>query len=632
MMCAVCTAETNKQCVVTMIHHQAFFFFFRVWVLIFFSHFSYICISCSTSLCALLLLLCNTSHSPAIILPPAVISPQACLKAVPAGLLGAYVAQSEGSGGIGALAKATVMIAFALASHEATDFKGRQVLSMVPIASGGFAAMMVFRYAEVMARLLAIWTLVGLGHPIMALGMLLGLDPVMMIYLAWSAYTLPAAHKTPLWVELSRCCVYLDHRTQAGALTLEPAGFFAVRGAVHLAIAAYAWQVLEAASWNLPSGIGSAELAWTVAMVACHGVLIGYVSEQFWKSARVRPPSAKRHIHSSSRSSRRNRNGPASGSALAMATVPAGAPGSRCSPNDANIAAASRTGGDLNTSPRRRLMQQLHRAKTPLFGSPGSPAQRHRAKVAAAARAIGATPAAARRIAQTPSVRFLADEAALTAAVGATLFRSPSSPERRQRARVAAIAAAFGATPASVRYAPRGAGGGRGKLFSSSPRHRTPFAAKQMAAAGSNDGADVAAARTPAVAVKISRYGPAPPRFSGLETPKSANCRQPASALKQTPRMSALRSVPAPTATPLPVGPGSTVSLAFEEELALRLQKRKKKSVRVAKFAEAIEKGPTEKKSARFAEDGFDGVGAKNAKSTKKKTVRVARFADDGAE
>ena len=460
------------------------------------------------------------------------------------------------------------MIAFALASHEATDFKGRQVLSMVPMASTGFAAMMAFRFAEVMARLLAIWMLVGLGHPLLALAMLLGLDPAMLIYLVWSARRLPAAHSTPLWVHLSRCCVYLDHRTQGGTLTLEPGGFFAVRGAVHLSIAAYTWQVLEGAGWNLPSGIGSAELAWTVAMVACHAMLIAYVSERFWKGARVRSPTKQRQPQqpqqlpgslASARSNLRNEPG-------ARSTSATGSPG-----DCLRGGSGGGSGGLAIPSPRRRLMRQIYRARTPLFAS-----------------------LASRRQGQSPSAQFLDDDAAVAAAAGQTPFRSPSSPARRQRAKVAAIAAAYGATPASVRYAPGVAGGGG--LFNTPSSHRFAAAA-------------------------------APPHFKGLDTPAAA-----AAALTKTPKVSALGSASVP-ATPLPVGPGSLVPLAFETELAIAMQQRnKKKAARATKFADAASTdrlpqpaAATEKKSARFADD--DTAAASAGAVKKPPAVRkTARF------
>jgi hypothetical protein len=61
-----------------------------------------------------------------------------------------------------------------LLQHAAEWTEGRLIFNMVPMASFRFAAMLTFRFAEVMARLLVIWVLVALGHYALALLMLLG--------------------------------------------------------------------------------------------------------------------------------------------------------------------------------------------------------------------------------------------------------------------------------------------------------------------------------------------------------------------------------------------------------------------------------------------------------------------------
>ena len=221
-------------------------------------------------------------------------------------------------------------------------------------------------------------------------------------------------------------------------------------------------------------------------------------------------------------------------------------------------------------------------------------------------------------------------------------------PAAASHAKVAAIAAAYGATPASVRYAPRtGSGiagaaaaavaGGR-LLFNTSPRNRRPFTATRLASVANGDAAS-------------HRFGSAsaPPRFNGLETPmKAARTGVTISLLKHSPKHSALSGSVTMPATPLPVGPGSMVPIAFENELAIAMQKRNKKksSVRVTQFAvvddvsSSTETQPQpaaikKKKSARFADDGNGGgddaaavAAAPTVKPVEKKKMS-ARFADD---
>jgi hypothetical protein len=195
---------------------------------------------------------------------------QAVLKALPTVLIQAAVGGSTFSG----LVRAALTTGFALATHEAGDFKSRQVVAMVPMSSPSFVLMMLFRSAEVLGQLLAMQ--MGL-----AVWTLLLFDPLMLGLLAQSAHK--RGRNPPIWVMLSWPFLFLDHRAPNGMLVLSPKRYYAIRGLEHLAVAARgAWQLSTTAGYT-DSVTSHTELLALCGLTVFQLLAFSSVRERFWK-------------------------------------------------------------------------------------------------------------------------------------------------------------------------------------------------------------------------------------------------------------------------------------------------------------------------------------------------------------
>ena len=163
---------------------------------------------------------------------------QATLKAVPTILLQTYATYAQGSTDIelvctSTLVRSSVTIAFALATHEASDFKHRHIPLNLSYTSWAFVQLCLYRFLEVFSRLLALSLLAAISTPAT---LLLLFNPVILLLIFCNGTEDRGA--PPVWIQLSRIFVFLDHRTQAGVPTLNPDWYYLIRQLEYFGVAA----------------------------------------------------------------------------------------------------------------------------------------------------------------------------------------------------------------------------------------------------------------------------------------------------------------------------------------------------------------------------------------------------------